>query len=49
VAAAGDLTSAIALFNAALQDAEAALGPHHRHTRALLECGQNSGLIHRGG
>jgi Tetratricopeptide repeat len=49
VAAAGDLTSAVALFTSALQDTEQAYGPQHGRTRALLECARSSGVIHRGG
>jgi Flp pilus assembly protein TadD len=49
VAAAGDLSSAVALFTSALQDTEQAYGPHHGRTRALLECGRSSGVIHRTG
>jgi Tetratricopeptide repeat len=49
VAAAGDLTSAVALFTAALQDTEQTFGSQHRHTRAVLECGRSSGVIHGSG
>ena len=46
-AAAGAVDSAYAVLTTAIVDAEETLGSRHRHTRALVECGRNSGLIRR--
>ena len=48
VAAAGDISTAVDMLNSALRDAEAAHGPHHWTTRGLLQCGEHSGILHRG-
>ena len=48
LATGGDITSAIAVPNSAVRDAELAHGSDHWLTHAVLDCGKIGGLIHRG-
>ena len=46
VTAAGDMSTGLDMLRSTLQESEDAHGLDHPLTRAVLECGQSSGLIH---
>jgi hypothetical protein len=47
LAATGDTTKAHKMVSSTLTAAEEALGPHHEHLYALVECGEDAGLLRR--
>jgi uncharacterized Ntn-hydrolase superfamily protein len=47
LAAAGEVASAHQVVGSTLTDAQATLGPTHRHLLALVECGEAAGLLRR--
>jgi hypothetical protein len=47
LAATGDTAKAHTIVRSTLTAAEEALGPHHEHVYALVECGEDAGLLRR--
>ena len=46
ITAAGDMSTGLSLFRLTLQETEDTYGHRHPLTRAVVECGQSTGLIH---